>query len=426
MPVFPHLGRMSLIATVTLAGLTLVLQAQGTGWKAEADARIRELRQREIVVRVLDADGRPAPGAQVALRQQARAFPIGAAVNPNLLNNPTYQQFFKQHFNWAVFDNASKWYSNERNPGRPDYSAADVMLDWLASNNIPVRGHCVFWEPEKWQMPWVRELSTPDLRAAVERRLVSAMEHFRGRFVHWDVNNEMLHGSFFKDRLGEEIHPWMYIRAHELDPEAKLFVNEFNILSVDQDYEQVQVDEYVEHIRRLQAQGAPIHGIGIQGHIWYEDILARPEVLKERLDRVAELQLPIWISEFDTADPDERRNADILELVFRTAFSHPAVEGIMLWAFWGGSSWRGPNSGLAREDWSLNEAGRRFVGLMEEWSTHATGVTDGEGRFRTRAFLGEFELEASKEGAAPVKVEFTLERGPESRQLTVTLADRDR
>ncbi len=420
MAVFPSSGRVFLTAPVVLAGLSLVLQGQG--WKADADTRIRELRQREIVVRVLDAGGQPVPGARVSLRQKARAFPIGAAVNPNLLTNATYREFFKQHFNWAVFENASKWYANERHPGRPDYAAADAMLDWLAGNGIPVRGHCLFWEPEKWQLPWVRDLSPSELRAAVERRLVSAVEHFRGRFVHWDVNNEMLHGSFFKDRLGEEIHPWMFIRAHQLDPEAKLFVNEFNILSVDQNHEQVQVDEYVEHIRWLQSRGAPIHGIGIQGHIWHEDILSHPEVLKERLDRVAELQLPIWITEFDSADPDEGRNADILELVFRTAFSHPGVEGIMLWVFWGGSSWRGPNAGLAREDWTLNAAGRRFVALMEEWSTHVTGVTDGDGRFSSRGFLGEFELEVSKEGVAPVKVDFTLERGPESRYLTVTLA----
>lgn len=425
MTAFPHCPRMSLIAPFVLAGLCLALQAQTSGWKAEADARIREIRQREVVIRVQDAQGRPVPDARIALRQKSRAFPIGAAVNPNLLTNPAYQEFFKQHFNWAVFENASKWYANERNPGRPDYAAADAMLDWLERNGIPVRGHCLFWEPEKWQMPWVRELSAAELRAAVERRLVSAVEHFRGRFVHWDVNNEMLHGSFFKDRLGEDIHPWMFIRAHELDPEAKLFVNEFNILSVDQAYERVQVDEYIEHIRWLQSRGAPIHGIGIQGHVWYEDILARPEVVKERLDRVAELGLPIWISEFDSADPDERRNADILELVLRTAFSHPAVEGIMLWVFWGGSSWRGPHAGLAREDWSLNEAGRRFVGLMEEWSTHLTGVTDGEGRFRRRGFLGKFDLEVSGEGRPPVREEFELEPGPEPRTLTVILPARN-
>jgi hypothetical protein len=76
-------------------------------------------------------------------------------------------------------------------------------------------------------------------------------------------------------------------------------------------------------------RGAPIHGVGIQGHIWGEDILANPGVLKERLDKVAALGLPIWITEFDVANDNETSCADKLELVYRTAYSHPAVKGIM-------------------------------------------------------------------------------------------------
>ena len=137
-------------------------------------------------------------------------------------------------------------------------------------------------------------------------------------------------------------------------------MNDYNILSVDKDFDDVQIGEYVAEIRKLLAQGAPIQGIGIQGHLWREDILAHPEVIKERLDQIAALGLPIWITEFDVADADEQSAADKLDLVYRTAYSHPAVAGIMTWVPWAGDSWRGTNAGLARVDWTLSAAGRRF------------------------------------------------------------------
>lgn len=323
--------RFSMALLVVLSGVHVALsQTQDTSRRTEADARIREIRQRPAQIRIVDEQGKPAAGVTVEVRQTRKAFPFGAAIGRAITRNAQYQDFFKSHFNWAVFENESKWYSNQRVPDQDYYAVADAMALWCRDNGIAMRGHCIFWEPEKWQSDWVTELDAGQLRAAVEHRMDSAVKHFRGTFLHWDVDNEMLHGSFFKDRLGEDIRVWMYKRARELDPEAKLFTNEFNILSVDKDFKEVQTDEYVAQVRKLLEQGAPIDGVGIQGHIWSEDILAHPEVIKQRLDKVAALGLPIWISEFDVADADEKSNADKLELVYRTAYSHPAVEGIVM------------------------------------------------------------------------------------------------
>lgn len=395
--------------------------AAGGDWKSEADARIEQLRKRDARIEVVDAGGRPVAGVRVEVRQVRQAFPFGAAMTAAILRNPQYAEFFKSHFNWAVFGNESKWYANERQRGRETYTAADAMLAWCRTNNIALRGHNIFWEPEKWQPGWVPGLNTNELRAAVERRLESVVTHFKGQFQHWDVDNEMLHGSFFKDRLGEDIHLWMFQRAHELDPAVKLFVNEFNILSVDQDFKATQTVDYVADTRRLISQGAPIGGIGIQGHIWKEDILGKPEVIKERLDKVAELKLPIWITEFDTADTNELSNADRLELVYRTAYSHPGVEGIMTWVFWAGDSWRGPNAGLAHADWSLNEAGRRFERLMQEWSTTVSGVTDAKGEFAFRGFLGDYEVALKILNQPDTIRKFILEAGKDVSRVALRL-----
>jgi GH35 family endo-1,4-beta-xylanase len=386
--------------------------AAGASWKTAADARIEEIRKADFAVLVVDEGGAPAEGVSVAVEQIRSAFPFGGAITGRLLENADYQAFVREHFDWAVFGNESKWYANEaRGRGQVTYETADALLDWCEKSGLTVRGHTIFWAPERWQPRWVQALEGEELRSAVEARLESAVRHFRGRFVHWDVNNEMLHGSFFEDRLGEGIRTWMFQRAHELDPEVRLFTNEFNILSVDQNFEAVETGDYVRQVQGLIEGGAPIHGVGVQGHVWFEDTLDRPELLKERLDELATLGLPIWISEFDSAFDDPELNADVLELVYRTGFSHPAVEGIVAWVVWAGDSWRGPNAGFAKQDWTLSEAGRRYEALREEWSTRATGATDEGGRFAARGFHGEYRVTLRPPGGGGSVVR-TLQVGP--------------
>jgi endo-1,4-beta-xylanase len=406
----------AVLLTVTISLSSVVLG----DWKEESNRIIEQIRKRDLKIVVVDREGDPVSGATATIGQIRNGFPFGTAISFRLLRDPQYQEFVRSHFNWATFENETKWYSNERRQGEEDYRAADALMEWCDENGIQVHGHCIFWEPEKWQMEWLKALNPQDLRRAVERRLESAVTHFRGRFRHWDVNNEMLHGSFYKDRLGEEIWPWMFKRAHELDPEAMLFVNEFNVLSVDQNFSEVETDKYVEHTRWLIDQGAPVHGVGIQGHIWYDDILSRPEVIRERLDRVGSLGLPVWITEFDSADEDEMVNADRLELVYRTAFGHPAVEGIVMWAAWAGDSWRGPNAGLAHLDWSLNESGRRYEALMEEWSTRDSGTTDAEGIYRFRAFLGQYQVTVSVDDRKTFE-SFELSKGEGPQEVRIQL-----
>lgn len=409
---------MPIVLGVALSG---VCPAQDVSWRAEADARIREIRQRPAQVCVVDDQGKPVAGVAVEVRQTRKAFPFGSAMSPAVLRDARYAEFFKAHFNWAVFENQSKWYGNERMQGKEDYATADAMLQWCKDNSIPARGHCLFWEPQKWQPRWLPALDAAGVKAAVERRMDSAVNHFKGKFVHWDVDNEMLHGSFFRDRLGEDIHAWMYKRARELDSDVKLFTNEFNVLSVDKDFNEVQTDDYVAQVRRLREQGAPIDVIGIQGHVWREDILAHPEVIKQRLDKVAALGLPIWITEFDAADADEKAHADKLELVYRTAYSHPAVEGIIAWLFWEGSSWRGPNAAWVKRDWTLKEAGRRFEALMAEWSTNASGTTDASGVFAVAAFPGDCAVTLTPSGRPAVHQTFTLAPGKTPQVVTLQI-----
>jgi hypothetical protein len=122
--------------------------------------------------------------------------------------------------------------------------------------------------------------------------------------------------------------------------------------------------------------------------------------MQERLDIMAQFGLPIWITEFDVVQEDEFRRAEEVEEFFRMAFSHPAVEGIMLWGFWAGAHWKGPNAALVDEDWTVNAAGEMFQALLAEWTTDTSARTSGAGVAAERVFHGDYEIEVTTRGGA--------------------------
>lgn len=380
-------------------------------WKLEANARIEQIRKRNAEIQVLDSNGAPVSQAQVAVRQKKHYFGFGSAINKNVLTNANYANFFKSNFEWAVHENESKWYANESSSGNVNYSDADQILAWTEANDIISRGHTLVWEVEQFQPSWVKSLTGTALQSALDNRLSSAVNHFKGKYVHWDVNNEMLHGSFYKDRLGASIWSYMYKRARELDSSVELFVNDYNVIEYAED------TAYKQQIQSLINEGAPIDGIGAQGHF---GATVDPVSVKQRLDNLAQLGLPIWISEYDSTQPDVNLRADNLEALYRIAFSHPAVEGIMMWGFWEGSHWRA-NAHIVNNDWTLNEAGKRYQALLKEWTTSVDGTTNSQGAYGFRGFHGMYEVTITVPGASAVTKSFELIPGEATYPVIVTM-----
>lgn len=387
---------------------TPVIPSTGIQWIDQANERINEIRKRNVQIKVVDSSNKPIENAYVEAVLTNHAFGFGTAITRRAMYDSNYTKFIKDHFNWAVFENESKWYTNEPSMGIITYDDADYLYEFCRSNGIKVRGHCIFWEAEEWQPAWVRSLDPFTLRFAVDNRLNSAVGHFKGKFEHWDVNNEMIHGNFFKSRLGESIWPYMFNRAREIDPNAKYFVNN-NITTLK------EADDCVALVNWLRSQGVRVDGVGVHGH--FGDSVDR-NLLKGILDKLSVLNLPIWITEYDSVTPDEYRRADNLENLYRTAFSHPSVEGIVMWGFWERVHWRGRDASIVNDNWTLNEAGRRFESLMNEWTTRAYGSTDGSGSFGFRGFYGTYRITVTVPGKGKYNYTLNLNRGSGTLQTT--------
>ncbi|XP_015059375.1 endo-1,4-beta-xylanase 1-like [Solanum pennellii] len=372
-----------------------------------------KIRKRDVILKFSGSDTVHLLGTSVRVRQQQNSFPFGSCICRTNMDNEDFNDFFVKNFNWAVFGNELKWYSTEAQRGKFNYRDADELLDFCTRHNIQVRGHCIFWEVESTVQEWIRSLNNNDLMAALQNRLSGLLTRYRGKFKHYDVNNEMMHGSYYQERLGKDIWANMFKKAHQLDPSAILFVNDYHV--EDGCDTRSSPEKYIEHILDLQDQGAPVGGIGIQGHI---DCPVGP-IVCSALDKLSILGLPIWFTEVDVSSNNEHVRADDLEVILRESFAHPAVEGVVLWGFWELFMSR-ENAHLVNAEGELNEAGKRYLALKQEWLSHAHGHIDDQGQFRFRGFHGSYEVDfvtASKK----ITKTFVVDKGDDALVISIDI-----
>ncbi len=369
-------------------------------WESDANARIESIRKRNAEITVVDSYGAPAPGINVEIEQIKHRFAFGTCIRNSQMSNTTYKNFILNHFEWAVCENDTKWKANEPTRDNVNYTNADSIYNWCNSNGIKMRGHCLFWEQVNDEFPsWVESLpyatypTWSELLGEVDERIDGAVSHFNNKFYNWDVDNEMLTDDFFTSRLGDAGIAHMFQRAKSVDPDGGMFMNEYSGNS----FGGYDSGRYVSRANSLISMGAPIDGLGIQGHLGADLTFYPQQYYDDVLQPLAALELPIWVTEFDASHSNENISADNIEDYFRICFSHPKVEGIIMWGFMQGQMWRG-NAYLITSGGALTARGLRYEALMDEWTTSDSNTTDGSGEVDFRGFHGTYEITLSYPG----------------------------
>lgn len=362
---------------------------------ARDDEAIRRHRMGTLVVQA-------APGATVRVEQVNHEFWFGAALANQAFDGAMpaadaarYKQVFLEYFNSAVTENALKWLSMESRRGQVNYATVDAILAWTDENKLPLRGHNIFWGIEQFVPEWLKQLDDAELRRTLEARARDVGRRYRGRFAEYDLNNEMIHGNYYADRLGPKITLEMAQWVKAEDPAAQLYLNDYDITTGR------RLADYVAHIRELRAMGVPVAGIGVQGHLHAETF--DRAALRNSLDELAQFKLPVRVTEFNipgqrskfyeqrampiTPEEEEQKARDIVDY-YRICFAHPSVTGILMWGFWEGANWI-PQSSLFKRDWTPTPAARAYHDLIyQEWWTRWEGKADAQGRCEVPAFYG--------------------------------------
>lgn len=206
-------------------------------------------------------------------------FKIGVAIPYKALTNPSDIELIRKHFNSITAENEMKPVSVQPSEGSFDFAIADQYINFCKKNNISLRGHTLIWHnqtpnwfftnPDTGEMLINREKDKKLLLDRLKKHIQTVVGRYKGKIYAWDVVNEAIdenepdgyRKSEWYKILGPEYIEKAFIWAHEADPLAKLYYNDFNT-------ENPAKREFIyKMVKSLREKGVPIDGIGLQCHI---------------------------------------------------------------------------------------------------------------------------------------------------------------
>jgi endo-1,4-beta-xylanase len=247
------------------------------------------------------ASGAVADPTTATLRQLARhtKLRIGTAVDTDALaHDATYRRLVAEQFSSVTPENVMKWQVVEPQRGAYDFSAADTLVRFAQQHGQVVRGHTLVWHN---QLPaWLTSgtWTAAQLRQILRQHIFTEVGHFRGRIWAWDVVNEAiddngnLRDSLWLRTLGPSYIADAFRWAHQADPKAILFYNDFNIAGVN-----AKSTALYNLVQTLRSQGVPVQGVGMQGHLGTQ--YAFPNDMLQNMRRFAALGVDLAVTEAD-------------------------------------------------------------------------------------------------------------------------------
>jgi len=228
-------------------------------------------------------------------------FPIGGAVNINrVLKDAKLEAITAKNFNSITATNDMKMYSLIQEEGKYTWDKVDKLVSFCEQHNQRLFGHALVWHygaPE-----WIKAKATTEgkdwLDDFLKAYIQEVVGRYKGKVAAWDVVNEGFESaggayrkSFWYEQMGVDYIEKAFRYAHEVDPEAILFYNDFNI-----ERDTAKLQGVLDMIKMLKAKNVPIGGLGFQMHIRMDT----PEAsIADALQKAAATGLQIHISELD-------------------------------------------------------------------------------------------------------------------------------
>ena len=290
-------------------------------------------------------------------------FLMGVALNVNQSSgvDTSSIKLVKQHFNSIVAENCMKCEVIHPEEDRYDFTLADQFVSFGEKNGMAVIGHCLIWHSQL--APWfcVDEKGnnvTPEvLKQRMKDHITTIVTRYKGRIKGWDVVNEAIleDGSYRKSKfyeiLGEEFIPLAFQSAHEADPDAELYYNDY-AMNMPGKREGV-----VKLVSSLKEKGIRIDAVGMQGHMGmdYPDI----NEFEQSIVAFAGTGVKVMVTEWDmSALPTVKQSANISDTVAYQKMLNPYPETL-------------PDS--VSKAW--NNRMKQFFGLFEKHADVISRVT---------------------------------------------------
>ncbi len=229
---------------------------------------------------------------------EAANYPVGTSIRWSMLNNDTIMNIAGYEFNSLTAGNAMKMNRVIREGFEYNFDEADAYLKYAEKHNMRMFGHTLLWHNSTPDFVKELEGDKASLKKFTAGYIDTLMSRYKGRIDAWDVVNEpvldddgKVRDNIWFNTFGEEYFEMAFRMAHEADPTAKLFLNDYNI-----ERDSVKLNGFLAIVNKLKKKGAPIHGIGLQMHITMD---VPNQVIEKSLKKCVETGLLIHISELD-------------------------------------------------------------------------------------------------------------------------------
>jgi endo-1,4-beta-xylanase len=254
-----------------------------------------------------------------------------------------YRRIMAEQFSSLSPENQMKWDHLRPSRNAYDFAAADAIVEYAEANGQAVRGHTLLWHSQN--PDWLEQgnFSQEELRAILREHITTVVGRYSGRIHQWDVANEIFQengqlrtqDNIWIRELGPGVIADAFRWAHEADPSAELFLNDYNVDGVN-----AKSDAYYALAQDLLAQGVPLHGFSTQAHLSLQ--YGFPGDLEDNLRRFDALGLATAITELDVRmrpengdRPSEAQLARQAEYYQRALQACLNVEGCGSFTIWG-------------------------------------------------------------------------------------------
>jgi endo-1,4-beta-xylanase len=250
-----------------------------------------------ILYLLLSINSNAAQQTLKALAESHKKY-IGFLVNPtHLTTEAEYPKIADREFDSFTPGNPMKWDTTEPSRGNFNFKSADIIVNHGQQHGQKIRGHTLVWHN---QLPsWVSNgnFNATELRSVMQNHISHEAGHWKGKIYAWDVVNEALleNGTFRNDvfykTLGKSYIADAFKFAHEADPAAKLYLNDYNVEGINN-----KSTAMYDLIKELKSQNVPIHGAGLQAHFSVGQV---PTDIQKNIERFVALDVDVAITELD-------------------------------------------------------------------------------------------------------------------------------
>jgi len=256
--------------------------------------------------------------------QSVSSFPVGVAVGEGLLkNNIAFRNIVLNEFSSITTENAAKIERIHPQENVFDFSKCDTIVDFAIKNNKRVHGVALIWDLYS-NLDWINNFQGDSAawENIFKKHIQTVVGHYKGKVKSWGVVNEAFNddgtlrmddktssenrGSIWARHLGKDYIARAFQYAHEADPEALLFYNDFDL---QYSKRQKKIDAVVNMAEEFKKRNIPIHGLGMQMHL---GISASNDEIESGMRQLAATGLLVHISEVSILVSDWKKDTSLV------------------------------------------------------------------------------------------------------------------